>query len=60
MFHGYDACPISTIYPETPIVGPPAKRGQSVVNNLKEAKEFAQAAMVVAQQNQEKYANIHR
>lgn len=60
MSHGYDACPISTIYPETRAVGTPAKRGQSVVDKLKEAHEFAQTAMVVAQQSQEKYANIHR
>lgn len=60
MSHGYDASPISTHANQTPPVGTPAKRGQLVVTKLKEAHEFAQTALVVAQQTQEKYANLHR
>ena len=60
MSHGYDACPISTSVEKPKIVGTPAERGQSIIDKLKEAHEFAQTAMVVAQQTQEKYANIHR
>ena len=60
MSHGYDACPISTSSEEIYAVGTPAERGLLVIDKLKEAHEFAQTAMVVAQQSQEKYANLHR
>ena len=60
MSHGYDACPISTSSEEIYAVGTPAERGLLVIDKLKEAHEFAQTAMVVAQQSQVKYANLHR
>ena len=60
MSHGYDACPLSTSPENFHPRGTPAERGWLVVEKLREAHEFAQTAMVVAQQSQEKYANQHR
>ena len=60
MIHGYDACIIPTVSEKTHSIGKPAERAQLVINKLKEAHEFAQTALVVSQQSQEKYANLHR
>ena len=60
MSHGYEACSITTLTQNTNPIGTPADRGKLVVRKLKDAHEFAQTAMAIAQQNQEKYANQHR
>lgn len=60
MCHGYHAEDISTTAEELAFPGTPVKRGNKGVEKLKEAQEFAQSAMAVAQQTQEKYANNHR
>ena len=60
MIHGYDACVIPSLSGKIHSIGTPAERAQLVIDKLKEAHEFAQTAMVVSQQNQEKYANLHR
>ena len=38
----------------------PVARGERLVAKLKDAREFAETAMAIAQQNQEQYANNHR
>jgi transposase InsO family protein len=38
----------------------PIQRGQALVNKLSHALQHAQAAMAVAQEQQEKHANLHR
>lgn len=58
--HGYNANPVGTIRIEDLPENTPAIKGQNIVQKLKEAQEFAQTSMAVAQQEQEKYANRHR
>lgn len=58
--HGYDATLLKTVEMEAPSRNTPAFDGYAVVEKLREAQEFAQMAMAVAQQNQEKYANRYR
>lgn len=60
MCHGYNAEEITIDAQEKFPVKTPASRGQQVVEKLKEAHEFAQMSMAVAQQAQEKYANEKR
>lgn len=60
MSHGYDARAISTLSEVVKKTDTPAERGNLVVNKLREAHEIAQTAMVVAQQTQEKHANLRR
>lgn len=60
MSHGYNAEEITINMTSDIPTGTPASRGQVVVNKLREAHDFAQASMVVAQQSQEKYANQKR
>ena len=38
----------------------PTERGEAVADKLRDAKEFAEAALATAQQSQEHYANQHR
>lgn len=60
--HGYDAKPISTTEHIDEQEGAlnPRQRGEAIVQKLKDAQEFAQAAMAAAQQTQEQYANRQR
>lgn len=58
--HGYNAEVIPTTEPVNQPRRTPASKAQAVVDKLKEAQEFAEASMAVAQQLQERYANNHR
>ena len=60
--HGYDATPIEIVEDKTRLedASSPRKKGELIVQKLQEAQEFAQAAMAVAQQTQEQYANRSR
>lgn len=58
--HGYDATPISTLEELKEDATNPRGKGEAIVQKLKDAQEFAQAAMAVAQQTQEHYANKGR
>ena len=62
MFHGYDATPIeiSEKLSDRETSANPRERAEAVLVKLKDAQEFAQYSMVVAQQSQEHYANKHR
>lgn len=57
MIHGYNAENITVETNDKHPRRTTASRGQEVVKKLKEAHEFAQASMAVAQQVQEKYSN---
>ena len=59
-FHGYNAEAITTVTTKGHIPGSLTARGKAVIDKLREAHEFAQSSMAVAQQTQEKYANNHR
>ena len=60
--HGYDATPITTAEQVTTqgSVLNPRQKGEVIFQKLRDAQEFAQAAMAVAQQTQEHYANRRR
>lgn len=58
--HGYVASTLRILSTENIPESTPAAKGQKIVEKLKEAQEFAQIAMAIAQQDQEKYANRHR
>jgi hypothetical protein len=61
LLHGYHADPISTVTedldaPEETSEG----AAEKIIKKLKESNEWAQAAMAVAQEKQEKYYNRHK
>ena len=62
MTHGYDvrAIEILASYDCENKASNPKERGEAMVAKMKEAYEWAQAAMAVAQQTQEEYANQGR
>lgn len=58
MMHGFDAEAINALDPDLSTEGPtPIEKAQAVILKLAEAQDFAQTSLVVAQQEQEKYAN---
>jgi transposase InsO family protein len=62
MTHGYHVDLLdtpTTPYPETPSKTP-IEQAEDIVAKLKHAQDWAQAALTLAQQQQEKHANKHR
>ena len=59
---GYHPEPIELVTEPTQIEGAdnPVARGERLVKKMKDAREFAQAAIAVAQQEQERHANKNR
>ncbi|KAI0996563.1 hypothetical protein K3495_g11619 [Podosphaera aphanis] len=58
--HGYHAEPIHQIPSPVPKMSNPSKRAQEFVERLKDAQEYAQAAMASVQQRMESSANKKR
>ena len=62
MTHGYEVRPIEMTarFDEQPKNPNPRERGEAMIQKLKDASEWAQAAMAAAQQSHEEYANRGR
>lgn len=58
--HGYHLSPIQQVEISEGAASEPRKRAEDFVQRLKEATEFAQAAMAAAQQRMEETSNAHR